>query len=213
MDIVLESIIPNPLAAIHYSDDSIWGKHITLVQGKKILLNAFSGKGKSTFTHIIMGLRNDFAGKLSINNRYSDEFSHDDWSDLRQTQLSAVYQDLQLFPQLTVQENLRLKNDLHPTFDEKQLKALLEALDIAEKWEQPCGELSMGQQQRVAIARALCQPFQFLILDEPFSHLDTENTKRALKLIESHCAQQNAGLILTSLGSKHAISFDEELTL
>jgi ABC-type lipoprotein export system ATPase subunit len=213
MNIVLDSILPTPLKAIEHSANSIWGKRIELFHGKKILLNAFSGKGKSTFTHIIMGLRNDFTGTLTINNRPSTAFSHDEWSQLRQTKLSAVFQDLQLFPQLTVQENLQLKNELHPIFDEEQLKALLGELDISEKWHQRCGTLSLGQQQRVAIARSLCQPFQFLILDEPFSHLDTENTTRALKVIEAHCKKQHAGFILTTLGSKHAISFDEELTL
>jgi ABC-type lipoprotein export system ATPase subunit len=89
----------------------------------------------------------------------------------------------------------------------------LEQLEIDNKWEQQCGLLSMGQQQRVAIVRALLQPFEWLILDEPFSHLDTENSQRALDLINKRSDELKAGFVLTTLGDDYNFSFDHELKL
>jgi ABC-type phosphate/phosphonate transport system ATPase subunit len=76
-----------------------------------------------------------------------------------------------------------------------------------------CQTLSYGQQQRVAIVRALCQPFEWLLLDEPFSHLDEQNANIALELIQEVCASQNAGLIVTSLGSVQNRMFDRSIIL
>jgi ABC-type Mn2+/Zn2+ transport system ATPase subunit len=86
-------------------------------------------------------------------------------------------------------------------------------LEIDNKWNQVCGLLSMGQQQRVAIIRALCQPFEWLILDEPFSHLDEVNTQRCLKLINEQTDAMQAGFVLTSLGDSHQFSYHYELKL
>lgn len=70
----------------------------------------------------------------------------------------------------------------------------------------------MGQQQRVAIIRAVIQPFKWLLIDEPFSHLDDENSKKALNFMLNAASKQNAGIILTTLNTKEEIdsfkSFD-----
>lgn len=213
MDITFQNIMPQPLASIQHGNDSIWGNKIVLKHGNKIMLNANSGKGKSTFTSVVFGLRKDFEGKLLYDENDTSIFSHEDWTEIRKSKISVVFQDLQLFPTLTVKENLILKNNLCQVFTENELIQMLEALEIENKWEQKCGLLSMGQQQRVAIIRALCQPFEWLILDEPFSHLDHENTKRSLKLIDERCNDLKAGFVLTSLGDKHGYSYDNEIKL
>jgi ABC-type multidrug transport system ATPase subunit len=68
--------------------------------------------------------------------------------------------------------------------------------------------LSLGQRQRVAIIRALCQPFDFLLMDEPFSHLDDDNIAILTELIGSEVEKQKAGMILTSLGSEYNFTYD-----
>ena len=61
--------------------------------------------------------------------------------------------------------------------------------------------MSIGQQQRVGIIRALCQPFDFILLDEPVSHLDEENNRRAARMIAGEALRQGAGIITTSVGN------------
>jgi ABC-type lipoprotein export system ATPase subunit len=213
MDITFQNIMPQPLASMQHGAESIWGNHVVLKHGQKIILNASSGKGKSTFTSVVFGLRKDFEGKLLYDQVDTSIYTPADWTKIRRNKISVVFQDLQLFPTLTVKENLLLKNDLCQVFTENELIQMLEALEIDNKWEQKCGLLSMGQQQRVAIIRALCQPFEWLILDEPFSHLDIENTQRSLKLIDERCNHLKAGFVLTSLGDRHGYNYVDEIKL
>jgi ABC-type lipoprotein export system ATPase subunit len=213
MKIVLDHIMPVPLASMQHAPNSIWGNYVELNSGKKILLNASSGKGKSTFTLTAVGLRNDYSGVVRYNDLDIRTFNPDDWALIRQEKVSVVFQDLQLFPNLTVGENLLIKNSLSPVFSETEIRRMLERLEIDNKWDQQCSLLSMGQQQRVAIIRALCQPFEIIIMDEPFSHLDEENTQRCLKMINERCDEQNAGFVLTTLGDDHKFQYDKELKL
>ena len=213
MKIKLDKVMPKPLESIKHSEKSIWGNVIELIPQKKIMLNASSGKGKSTFATTVFGLRNDYTGSISYDGIDIKTLSVDDWTDIRKSKLSVAFQDLQLFPKLSVRENLLLKNSLTDTYSEQELKHHLQLLEIEDKWEQKCGLLSMGQQQRVAIFRSLAQPFDWLIMDEPFSHLDEENTQRCLRLIDTRTNELNAGFVLTSLGDNHNFNFDQELNL
>ncbi|MDG1333720.1 MAG: ATP-binding cassette domain-containing protein [Crocinitomicaceae bacterium] len=213
MNITLDQIMPEPLASIKHGETSIWGNKVVLEGGKRILLNASSGKGKTTFTTTTIGLRHDYTGTIFYDNRDIKTFTTDDWTNVRTNQISVVFQDLQLFPKLSVAENLRIKNSLTDTFSDKELRALLEQLEIDNKWNQECGLLSMGQQQRVAIVRAMAQPYEWLIMDEPFSHLDVDNAKRCMDMIHNRTIEQNSGFILTTLGDSHGYSFEQELFL
>ncbi|MCO5260849.1 MAG: ATP-binding cassette domain-containing protein [Crocinitomicaceae bacterium] len=213
MKIVLNKVMPFPLASIQHGETSIWGNEVVLEHGKKIMLNAASGKGKTTFTYTVTGLRTDYSGLISYDGRDVKSFSPDEWTDLRINKISTDFQDLQLFPTLTVKENLLLKNNLTNVYSESELRSMLDHLGIGDKWEQKCGLLSMGQQQRVAIIRALSQPFEWLIMDEPFSHLDEANTQLSLSLINQRANELNAGFVLTSLGDTHQFPYDYTLNL
>lgn len=213
MNIQFKQVMPFPLASISHGADSIWGNSAQLETGKKILLNASSGKGKSTFSMTVFGIRKDYDGTILYDNRDIKTFSVDEWVEIRQQKISTVFQDLQLFHKLTVAENLQLKNQLTHFKSEQEIKAMLAELEIDHKWNDPCGLLSMGQQQRVAIVRSLCQPFHWLILDEPFSHLDERNSLRCLSMIDAECTRQKAGFVLTSLDDDSRFSYDYELKL
>ncbi len=213
MQIQLQNVMPTPLNGLNHGPESIWGNPVEINQGEHILLNASSGKGKSTFTFTTTGLRKDYSGVILYDGKDIKKFTPEDWTILRQTKISVVFQDLQLFPKLTVRENLLLKNDLTNTYTEKELEEKLSYLGIGDKWNQMCGLLSMGQQQRVAILRSLCQPFQWLIMDEPFSHLDKENAAKCLQLIKDRCLEQKAGFVLTTLGETHESTYSRELKL
>jgi ABC-type lipoprotein export system ATPase subunit len=213
MRIEFQRVLPNPLSEIEHSSESLWGSDVIFESNKRILLNASSGKGKTTFVHTLMGFRSDFSGDIFVNDKNTKSFTTDQWVELRQQKIAVVYQDLQLFPQLTVEENLSLKSNLSQEVDMESAKLNIEFLGLKEKWNQNCGILSMGQQQRVAIVRALIQQFEYLILDEPFSHLDERNAELCMQLIDKRCKDLNSGFILTTLGTRNNLFFDYEVKL
>ena len=77
----------------------------------------------------------------------------------------------------------------------------------------PVGRMSIGQQQRAGIIRAICQPFDFILLDEPVSHLDEENNRKAAEIIMAEAQRQGAGIISTSVGNPLLLAEPERLKL
>ena len=120
---------------------------------------------------------------------------------------------MHLFPELSVYENICRKNRLTGYKSEKEIVRMLERLDVAEKLHQPVSKLSIGQQQRVALIRTLCQPMDFLLLDEPVSHLDAKNNDAVASLITEEATSQGAGIIATSVGYDIALDFNLRLSL
>jgi ABC-type lipoprotein export system ATPase subunit len=191
----------------------IWKTNCLLEKGKNYLVTAPSGKGKSTFLHMLYGVRKDYIGQVKLDNQDINSFSLDDWSDLRKNQLSIVFQDLRLFPKLSALDNILIKATLTRIKEKTDIEAMAQRLGIANLLQQTCETLSYGQRQRVAIIRALCQPFDFLFLDEPFSHLDEANTRAAFQLIQEVCKEQKAGFVLVSLGEEYGGVYDAKLLL
>ncbi len=212
--ITLENLQPHPLQELGFHPDTqIWNKALSFQKGKKYLVLAPSGKGKSTLLHCIYGLRKDFDGNVLLNDKNVKTFDSNTLSEIRQNILSIVFQDLRLFEQLTAEENILLKANLTNHKGISEIKEMAEKLGVANLLKKPCGTLSFGQRQRIAIIRSLCQPFDFLLLDEPFSHLDEDNVKIATDLIAEECNQQGAGLILVSLGDQYYFDYDEQVIL
>ena len=73
--------------------------------------------------------------------------------------------------------------------------------------------MSMGQKQRVAIIRSVLQPFECILLDEPFSHLDESNKSLAMNFISDHASKNNASIIITSLGEDYDFQWDSKINL
>ncbi len=182
-------------------------------KGKKYLVKAPSGKGKSTLLHLIYGLRNDYEGTIKLDGKDIKSLNYDDWATVRQKKLSIVFQDLRLFLNLTARENILLKRDLSDTPSVSEVEIMAEQLGIAPYMNQKAETLSYGQRQRVAIIRALCQPFEMLLLDELFSNLDTDNIKIATEMINKACEKNGAGFILVSLGDEYFFNYDKTLIL
>lgn len=208
-----KNVMPFPLSEYQHDESSVWKSGFSLKFPQKVLLNASSGKGKSTFVNTVYGLRKDYTGTVEIDGKSVSSLNIHDWIELRRTRMSAVFQDLQLFPELTAWENLVLKNALTDHKREDEIQEMLNLLGIGDKKNQLCKTLSLGQQQRVAIIRALLQPYELLLMDEPFSHLDEKNAEIALSLISKETNSNNGGFILTSLGSYHGFEYDYELKL
>ena len=96
---------------------------------------------------------------------------------------------------------------------EKEDNPLFEELGIADKWDRKVGQMSFGQQQRVAFIRSLCQPFDFIFLDEPISHLDDGNGRCMARILTEEAARQGAGIIVTSIGKHLELAYDRVLSL
>ena len=129
-------------------------------------------------------------------------------NELRTRVLSFMFQDLCLFPQLTAMENVQLKNRLTNHKSDTEIETMLDALLPEGKKHQPVATLSLGQRQRVAAVRALCQPFKFILMDEPFSHIDSENARYVADMVMGEVGRQGAGLIVTALDAIDYFPFD-----
>ena len=180
----------------------VWlAPELTFRRGCRICIQAESGGGKSSLLSFIYGNRSDYSGEILFGNDNIRGFGVDDWCRLRTTSLALLPQEMRVFPELTVMQNLQLKNSLANRKTEASLRGNLERLGIGDKADTPLCRLSIGQQQRVAIVRALCQPFDFILLDEPVSHLDRRNNEIAATMVEEEAAAQGAGVISTSVGN------------
>ncbi len=224
MIISFQNATPAPLVGVVHLDSQIWNTKKDFLQGKSYQIYAPSGKGKSTFAHIIYGLRDDFEGDILIDNQNTKQISHENWASIRQTKMSIIFQDLRLFADLTARENIEVKTVLlqqnqqkseqnTQTDTQNNIKDMAEKLGISHVMDKKANILSYGERQRVAILRALIQPFEVLLADEPFSHLDENNIKIASQMLQERCKQQNATLLMTSLGYDYGISFDEKVLL
>lgn len=214
MNIRLNRLMPAPLKEQDTSTSEIWGAEgLTFEAGKRYLVGSASGKGKSTLLGIMFGLRKDYEGEVKLGDTAPEQLSLAQWATWRQSSLSMVFQGLRLFAPLNGWDNLNAKNSLTNFRTEAELTEMVQRLGIQDLMDRPCGTWSFGQRQRLAIIRALSQPFSWLLLDEPFSHLDAENARIAGEMITEACNAQNAGFILTSLGEEYGLTFDHKLAL
>lgn len=209
----LERVIPYPLVGVFANNSSVWDTQLELLPHMHYLISAASGKGKSTLLSIIFGIRKDFHGDVFIDGKEVNTLKTPDWTKLRKDSFSMVYQDLRLLLNQTVEENLMLKAELYGTKAESKVERYADRLRIANLLKVPCSNLSYGERQRVAIIRSLLGPFKVLMLDEPFSHLDTVNIDLAGELIWDEVKQNNAMLLLASLGDTYGFTYDKTLNL
>lgn len=212
--IVLQELLPDIFAGKERSSSDVWNTSLELQKGKSYLIEAASGTGKTSLCSYLYGYRSDYSGMIRFDNDNIRDFSAKQWSALRRSSLGMLFQELRLFPELTALENVELKNALTHNFRNKEwISNAFIQLGIIDKTDMPLAKLSFGQQQRVALIRALCQPFDFLFLDEPVSHLDEVNSTIISRFIEEEVIRKGFGLIVTSIGKHPDLSYDKTLQL
>ena len=211
--ITLHHALPSVFAGKDYIDSDVWHKEVEFEKGDFYLIEAASGTGKSSLCSFIYGYRNDYEGIINFDGNNVRNLSVKDWVDLRKHSLSMLFQDLRLFTELTAMENVLLKNSLTKFKKKKDNKDLFYELGIGDKMNTEIGKMSFGQQQRVALIRALCQPFDFLFLDEPVSHLDEVNAKNMARILTEEAMKQGAGVIVTSIGKHLELDYTKKLML
>lgn len=180
----------------------VWGHRLTFARGEKYLIEAASGTGKSSLCSFLYGYRHDYDGSIVFDDTDVRSMGRDAWREVRQHSVSLLFQELRLFTELTALENIELKNNLAHYKTREEIVSLLGRVGLADKVNAVTGRMSFGQQQRVAFVRALCQPFDFILLDEPVSHLDESNSDIMGTILDEELTRRGAGMIATSIG-KH----------
>lgn len=214
MQLQLQNIIPISLKDKLQRHADVWNKQLHFNAGEYVKIKAPSGTGKTTLVHIIYKLRKDFEGNVLYDDKNIALIKADELALLRQQNISIIFQDLRLFPNLTARENIELNRVLQqPLYESNAIDAMAEQLGITSILNQNASMCSYGEQQRIAIIRALMQPFKWLIMDEPFSHLDKNNIDKAAALIEAECKKRNAGFILTDLEDDEHFNYTRLLNL
>jgi putative ABC transport system ATP-binding protein len=199
MQLQLQQLLPTYFDDSQRNTSEVWRKDLTFTKGEYVKIVAPSGSGKSSLMHFLYGIRNEYNGNIVYNNQQLRNWSAEDFAGYRKDHVSIVFQDLRLFPELTVFENLELKRQLNPFHPAEKIKEMAERLGIGNKLTTKSRICSYGEQQRVAIIRALMQPFDFLLLDEPFSHLDEVNSQKAMQLMLEESKLRNAAIIFADL--------------
>ena len=206
-------VIPQVFASREQQDSEIWQQDVVFEKDRVYLVEADSGKGKSTFCSYIQGYRNDFSGQLLFDDVDVRSLKVNDWVVIRERHISLLFQELRLFPELTAMENVEIKNKLTGFKSRAQIDEWFDMLGISDKRDAKVGRMSFGQQQRVAMIRALVQPFDFILADEPISHLDDSNSDIMGKILMEEAKMQGAGVIITSIGKHMNLDYDKIIKL
>lgn len=174
------------MRAIHKSYGSfqaLKGVTLDVAQGTKVVVCGPSGSGKSTLIRCVNGLESIDAGSIRI---WGEELEAKKLQKVR-SEMGMVFQSFNLFPHLSVLENLTLAPIWVSHVPEKaaieRAKAMLERVRLQDHATKYPAQLSGGQQQRVAIARALCMNPRIMLFDEPTSALDPEMIKEVLDVM------------------------------
>lgn len=207
--ITLTNVLPHVFAARTDLKSEVWQQDVKFEKNKLYLVEAMSGTGKSTLCSYILGYRHDYTGKVMFDATDTKSISVSEWVNIRQRSISHLFQELRLFPELTALENVMIKNNLTNFKPVGEIKDWFERLGIGDKLNAKVGRMSFGQQQRVAMMRALVQPFDFILADEPISHLDDTNSAIMADIMMTEAKRQGAGVIVTSIGKHMELDYDK----
>jgi putative ABC transport system ATP-binding protein len=199
MQLVVRQLLPAYFDESVTQVSEIWGKEWAVEKNDLIKIVAPSGSGKSSLINFLYGLRTDYTGMISYSGKDLSHFSPEQLAGYRKDHISIVFQDMRLFADETAALNLEIKRQLNPYHPPEKIKEMAERLGIDNRLSFKCSTCSYGEQQRIAIIRSLLQPFDILLLDEPFSHLDNNNSEKAMQLILEETRARNASIIYADL--------------
>ena len=184
------------------------GVSLQVTKGEVVVVMGPSGSGKSTFIRTFNGLEAYQRGRIQIDGILLSEEAHQ--LDQIRREVGMVFQQFNLFPHLTVLENITLAPLWVRRWPQQQAEAtalqLLERVGILEQAQKYPGQLSGGQQQRVAIARALAMQPKIMLFDEPTSALDPEMVREVLDVMRSLADSGMTMIVVT-----HEVGFAREV--
>ena len=190
------------------------GVDLTVEKGEFVAVVGTSGSGKSTLLHMLGGLDRPTGGTVTVDGKELSAMRDEELTIFRRRKIGFVFQNYNLVPVLNVYENIVLPIQLDGgKVDQSYVIQVIEALGLEQKLQNLPSQLSGGQQQRVAFIRCMCQPFDFILLDEPVSHLDAANGELLSGMLLQEAQAQGAGIVVTSVGSRLGLPYHKTLTL
>lgn len=199
MNLRLQQLLPTYFNESKKQNSEIWGKDLAFHKGEYVKIVAPSGSGKTSLVHFLYGTRREYNGEIYYGETSLRNQSPEAIASLRKDHISVVFQDMRLFLDQNVLDNLEIKRQLNPYHPKEVIPEMAKRLGIGDKLTSKCLNCSYGEQQRIAIIRSLLQPFDILLLDEPFSHLDNNNSKIAMELMLEESKKRGATIIFADL--------------
>jgi ABC-type antimicrobial peptide transport system, ATPase component len=176
-----------------------------LKQGTKLLIKGASGKGKTTFLHLLSGLFTPYEGRIQLGDWELTRMSDEERARFRRENIGIVFQKLNLIEHLTALENIELS--LKDKKDFSRALSALKSVGLQERENDRTAVMSLGEQQRIAIARVLASDAKIVFADEPTSSLDEKNAFEVTELLISACKDKT--LIVVSHDHRIEKYFDQ----
>lgn len=187
--------------------------NLTIYPGESVAIVGQSGAGKTTLLSLLAGLDLPSAGSVYLAGRPFSTEDENGRARLRGEYLGFVFQSFQLLPSLTALENVMLPLELMNRDAKEPAKAILQRVDLAERFDHYPQQLSGGEQQRVAIARAFVSHPKLLLADEPTGNLDSVTGQRIIDLLFELNLEQGTTLVLVTHDQELAARCERRLTL
>ena len=189
------------------------GVDLEITTGESVALTGESGSGKSTLLHLIAGLDAADGGEIRLADAQVSELNDAGRAELRRDRLGLVFQQFNLIPSLTVEDNLVFQSRIAGRHDAVWHRELVERLGLGNFLKRYPEQLSGGQQQRVAIGRALAVKPLLLLADEPTGNLDEDTADEVLALARDLVARSGCGFLMVTHSERLAATLDRKVHL
>jgi putative ABC transport system ATP-binding protein len=189
------------------------GVNLSVAEGESVALTGESGSGKSTLLHLIAGLDSADGGEIRLADAVVSELGDARRAELRRDRLGLVFQQFNLVPSLTVEDNLVFQSRIAGRHDAAWYDELVERLGLGHLLKRYPEQLSGGQQQRVAIGRALAAKPLLLLADEPTGNLDETTADEVLALARDLVTRSGCGFLMVTHSARLAATLDRQVNL
>ena len=189
------------------------GVDLAVAAGERVALTGESGSGKSTLLHLIAGLDAADSGEIALGGISVSDLGDAGRAELRRDRLGLVFQQFNLIPSLSVEDNLVFQSRIAGRHDAAWHDELVERLGLGALLKRYPEQLSWGQQQRVAIGRALATKPLLLLADEPTGNLDEATADDVLALTRDLVTRTGCGFLMVTHSERLAATLDRRIHL
>ena len=189
------------------------GVDLAVAAGERVALTGESGSGKSTLLHLIAGLDAADSGEIALGGISVSDLGDAGRAELRRDRLGLVFQQFNLIPSLSVEDNLVFQSRIAGRHDAAWHDELVERLGLGALLKRYPEQLSGGQQQRVAIGRALATKPLLLLADEPTGNLDEATADEVLALARDLVSRSGCGFLMVTHSERLAATLDRRIHL